>query len=173
MTRSAPMDRTISTFLVLHTPVTSAPNHLAICTANVPTSSRCTVNQDPLSRLNVSLVAKTLQCGECRHAYRSRLLKCHIIGFMANADSEVHAYSVKAPRHEPNTSSPGLNCVTLLPTASTWPATSTPSRVTFGFVKPGHYAKEVRRASHVVPVQWIDGSCATLSSHISDLNLSN
>ena len=30
------MDRTMSTFLVLHTPVTSAPNDLAICTANVP-----------------------------------------------------------------------------------------------------------------------------------------
>src|SRR5271165_4733442 len=42
-------------------------------------ASRRTVNQDPLSRLNVSLVAKTLQRGECRHAYRSRLLKCHII----------------------------------------------------------------------------------------------
>src|SRR2546422_163696 len=37
MTCFAPMDRTISTFLVLHTPVTSAPNDLAICTANVPT----------------------------------------------------------------------------------------------------------------------------------------
>src|ERR1039457_413690 len=42
-------------------------------------ASRRTVNQDSLSRLNVSLVTKTLQCGECRHAYRSRLLKCHII----------------------------------------------------------------------------------------------
>jgi hypothetical protein len=41
--------------------------------------------------------------------------------FMPNIDSEV-AYSAKAPRHVPNTSSPGLNCVTLLPTASTWPA---------------------------------------------------
>jgi hypothetical protein len=28
--RSAPIDRTMSTFLALHTPVTSAPNHLAI-----------------------------------------------------------------------------------------------------------------------------------------------
>src|SRR5580692_776541 len=31
------MARTMSTFLVLHTPVTSVPNDLAICTANVPT----------------------------------------------------------------------------------------------------------------------------------------
>src|SRR5680860_28189 len=36
MTWSAPIDRTRSTFVVLQTPVTSAPNDLAICTANVP-----------------------------------------------------------------------------------------------------------------------------------------
>jgi hypothetical protein len=33
---STRMERTISTFLGLHTPVTSAPNALAICTADVP-----------------------------------------------------------------------------------------------------------------------------------------
>src|SRR6266511_1637578 len=37
MTWTAPTDRTMSTFLVLQTPVTSAPNDLAICTAKVPT----------------------------------------------------------------------------------------------------------------------------------------
>src|SRR5919107_268251 len=37
MTSSAPSDRTRSTFVVLHTPVTSAPKALAICTANDPT----------------------------------------------------------------------------------------------------------------------------------------
>src|SRR5215210_1561343 len=37
MTRSAPIERTISTFWVLQTPVTYAPNALAICTAKVPT----------------------------------------------------------------------------------------------------------------------------------------
>src|SRR5919107_270400 len=37
MTWSAPIDRTRSTFAVLHTPVTCAPNALAICTPNVPT----------------------------------------------------------------------------------------------------------------------------------------
>src|SRR5271157_1205450 len=44
-----------------------------------PHASRRTVNQHFLPRLNLSLVAKTLQCGECRHAYRSRLLKRHVI----------------------------------------------------------------------------------------------
>src|SRR5712691_930405 len=42
-------------------------------------ASRRTVNQDLLPRLNLSLVAKTLQCGECRHRCRSRLLKRHVI----------------------------------------------------------------------------------------------
>src|SRR5216683_7734087 len=42
-------------------------------------TSRRTVNQDLLARLNLSLVAKTLQCGECRHRCRSRLLKRHVI----------------------------------------------------------------------------------------------
>src|SRR6266508_1958213 len=37
MTASAPIDRTRSAFLVLHTPVTWAPSALAIWTANVPT----------------------------------------------------------------------------------------------------------------------------------------
>src|ERR1022692_4134901 len=37
MTRSAPIDLTMSTLPELHTPVTSAPRHFAICTANVPT----------------------------------------------------------------------------------------------------------------------------------------
>src|SRR5271165_2119144 len=42
-------------------------------------ASRRTVNQDLLPRLNASLVAKTLQCGECRERHRSRLLKRHVI----------------------------------------------------------------------------------------------
>ena len=39
------------------------------------------------------------------------------------------AYSAKAPRHAPNTSSPGLNCLIDAPTASTLPATN-PTRWT-------------------------------------------
>src|SRR5947209_141711 len=50
---------------------------------------------------------------------------------MTNADWEAQVYSAKAPPHKPKTESPGLNCVTLLPTASTWPATSRPGRLIF------------------------------------------
>src|SRR6266542_6945052 len=38
------------------------------------------VDQDLLPRPNLSFVAKTLQCRKCRHRYRSRLLKRHVIG---------------------------------------------------------------------------------------------
>jgi hypothetical protein len=37
MTASAPIDRTVSICVVLHTPVTTPPNAFAICTANDPT----------------------------------------------------------------------------------------------------------------------------------------
>src|ERR1700730_4976175 len=42
-------------------------------------TSPCAVNQDFLSRLNLSLIAKTLQCGECRYGHRSCLLKRDIL----------------------------------------------------------------------------------------------
>src|SRR5712692_11346461 len=38
-------------------------------------ASRRAVNQDLLPRLNLSRVAKSLQCGDCRYRYRRRLLK--------------------------------------------------------------------------------------------------
>src|SRR5207249_6891994 len=57
MTQSAPMDRTMSKFVVLHTPVTFAANDFAICTANVPTppaapliKTFCPCRIRPLSR---------------------------------------------------------------------------------------------------------------------------
>jgi hypothetical protein len=73
--RSAPRDCTMSTFFVPQTPVTSAPNHLAICTANVPTPPPHTVNQHLLSWLNPPLIAKTLQGGERSHWHRSGFLE--------------------------------------------------------------------------------------------------
>src|SRR6516164_8888352 len=39
------------------------------------------VNQDPLPRLNLPLVAKSLQCGERRDWCRSRLLKTDVFRF--------------------------------------------------------------------------------------------
>src|SRR5215469_7315533 len=42
-------------------------------------ASRRPINQDLLPRLDLPLVAKPLQCGECRNSYRPRLLKRHAI----------------------------------------------------------------------------------------------
>src|SRR5438046_9869674 len=81
MTSSAPIDRTMSTFLVLHTPVTSAPKVLAICTANVPTPPAAPLIRDLLPGLNSSLVAQTLQRGEPRNVNGSGLLERHALGF--------------------------------------------------------------------------------------------
>src|SRR6516225_959144 len=131
MTRSAPMDRTMSTFLVPRT---------------YPRLPR-TVNQDLLARLNVSFVAKTLQCGDCRNRYRSRLLKRHVI--------RLHDQCSLGSTHVLGT--PPTACaehfvarfevLTFLPTASTWPAISTPSRVVFGLRSPA-----IMRRKYGVPL---------------------
>src|SRR5206468_5173624 len=70
-------------------------------------------------------------------------------GLMTSDRSEGHAYSAREPRQVPNTSSPGLNCVTFLPTASTWPATSRPSRVSLGLRNP-----KIKRLSHASRIMY-------------------
>jgi hypothetical protein len=59
-------------------------------------SSRRTVDQHLLPRLNVSLVAKTLQCGEAAIGAEAACSNVTSSGFVTNADSEAHAYSAKA-----------------------------------------------------------------------------
>jgi hypothetical protein len=97
----------MSTFLVLHTPVTSAPKDLAICTANVPTppaapliKTLCPGRMCPLSRRPCNAVNAAIgTAAACSNVPFS--------GFMPNFDSGVYTYWAKAPLHEPNTSSPG------------------------------------------------------------------
>ena len=72
MTWSAPSERTRSTLLVLHTPVTSAPSALAICTANVPTPPDAPMISTLLPRLYLPVVAHGLQGGERRRRGRPR-----------------------------------------------------------------------------------------------------
>src|SRR6266436_8290692 len=113
------MDRTISIFLVLHTPVTSAPNDLAICTAKVPTPPAapliktfcpgwiCPLSRRPCNAVNAATGAEAA----CSNVTLG--------GFKTNVDSGAQAYSAKAPWqtqtptlepwgsriHAPNTSS--------------------------------------------------------------------
>src|SRR5215470_3175382 len=142
MTQCAPRALTISTFLVLHTPVTSAPKDLAICTAKVPTppaapliKTLCPDRIRPLSRSPCNAVSAAIGAeAACSNVTFTGFATN--TDFMTAPDSEEHTYSAKAPRQVPKTSSPGLNCVTFLPTDSTQPATSTPGRLIFGLPSP-------------------------------------
>jgi len=131
MTRSAPRERTNSTFFVLQTPVTLAPNDFAICTAKVPIppaapliKTFCPALRCPLSRSPCNAVSPAIGTA-------AAWSKLTLSGFRTNLASEAQAYSAKAPLQAPNTASPGLNCVTVPPTAATSPATSTPGRWLF------------------------------------------
>ena len=136
MTCAAPSERTSSTLPVLHTPVTSAPIATAICTANEPTpplapltSTRCPACTAPTSRIPRSAVVAAM--GSAAACSNVRLA-----GFGATLSSAAHAYSAKAPRTNPNTSSPGCSPRTFAPTASTTPAASLPTTGIFGLVSP-------------------------------------
>src|SRR5918995_1813682 len=127
MTWSAPSEATRSRFLVLHTPVTSAPNALAIWTAKVPTppdapliSTCCPGWIRPLSRSPCRAVSPaTGTAAACSNDT--------LAGFSTSASSGTVTYSAKVPVPAPNTSSPGSKRVTFPPTASTTPARSRPS----------------------------------------------
>src|SRR5918996_617298 len=133
MTRSAPRDRTKSTFRVLHTPVTSAPRALAICTASVPTPPDAPLMRTvvpgltwPTSRMAIMAVRPDMTDAAAS-------LNESVAGFSMSRDAGATVNSANVPwgavavsHTDPNTSSPGWRSVTFLPTASTTPATSVP-----------------------------------------------
>src|ERR1051326_3156944 len=69
-----------------------------------------------------------------------------LAGFGASSSSPADAYSAKAPWQPPYTSSPGRNRVTLWPTASTTPATSTPRTLIRGRCYIGSLATDIPMA---------------------------
>ena len=75
MTWSAPTERTRSIFAVLHTPVTSAPNDLAICTANSPTPPEAPMIRTCCPGCDPAGVAKRLEGGAGGGGYGCRLLE--------------------------------------------------------------------------------------------------
>src|SRR4030042_3043071 len=150
----------MSNLLGPSTPVTSAPNDLAICTAKVPTpppapliKTFCPGRIFPLSdRRKLGEDDPTprrfwraLDPAEGTAAASSNVI---LAGFSLNAFSGTHTYSAKAPKpngkdKSPQISSPGRKCFTFLPTASMRPAISDPSILCIGFRGP------VKRALHV------------------------
>ena len=136
MTCAAPSERTSSTLPVLHTPVTSAPSAAAIWTANVPipppapmTSTRWPAFTSPTSRIPRSAVVAAMGTA-------AACSKVRLAGFGTTWSCAAHAYSAKAPRTRPSTSSPGRRSRTFAPTDSTTPAASTPATRVFGLVSP-------------------------------------
>src|SRR5258708_35117838 len=75
MTWSAPSDRTMSTFGVLHTPVTFSAERLRDLDGERAHASRRTVDQALLPRLHAALVAQGLQGRQRGQRYGSRLLE--------------------------------------------------------------------------------------------------
>src|SRR5215471_1230637 len=107
MIRSAPIDRTRSTLPVLQTPVTSAPNDLAICTANVPTPPEA-----PLIRT----VCPALTCPVSRRPCKATSAvgtdaacsKLRLLGLETTAPfPRTQTYWARQPALTPNTSLPG------------------------------------------------------------------
>ena len=132
MTSSAPMERTKSIFAVLLTPVTCMPSDFAIWMANGPTLPDAPFmrNRSPARGAWPAVTpcnARIPACG--KQAACSGDIEA---GLPRNAFSEAQTYSAREPAPYENrsakTSSPGRRRVTAGPTASTRPATSTPSR---------------------------------------------
>ena len=63
---------------MLHTPVTFAPNALAICTAKVPTPPDAPIDQHALAGLEAAAVAEGLQGSDGGHRDGGRLLEGQI-----------------------------------------------------------------------------------------------
>src|SRR5215203_3202909 len=75
------MDLTISTFVVLHTPVTFAPNALAICTAQVPTPPEAPM-------ISTSYPRRLLEGEVCGLGRELVLASTHVLGVGALSDAE-------------------------------------------------------------------------------------
>src|SRR5215212_24799 len=95
MTWSAPIDRTMSTFVALATPVTSAPKAMAICRANEPTppeapmiNTVCPAWTSPRSRTPCSAVSAEMVVTAAWAKVRFAGLGASVLGEGALGDAE-------------------------------------------------------------------------------------
>src|SRR5918911_1406914 len=150
MTWSAPSVRTRSTFprRVLHTPVTSAPRALAICTANVPTPPDAPVIRTVCPGCTLAMSRSACRAVKADIGTAAACSMVRLAGFGAKLSAGAHAYSARVPVVlQPNTSSPSSSPCTFLPTASTRPATSAP-----GTPLRGRRSPNARRRTYGTPV---------------------
>ena len=120
---------------MLQTAVTSAPSHLAIWTANVPTPPDAPWISTCWPGCTLALSRRPCSAVSPPSGVAAACSNEMFAGFSATA-AEAQRYSASAPLRSPNTSSPGLKSSTSGPTASTVPAKSTPSNGDFGRKKP-------------------------------------
>ena len=124
-------------------------------------ASRRAIDQDLLPRLNLSLVAETLQRRDCGDPHGSRLLERQV-GRLQRHCSILSNQHVLRERTGP----PAENLITWFEPidvpADRFDRTCKVDAQScdLWFTQPGPQAHEVRRASHVMPVEWIDGSRA-------------
>jgi hypothetical protein len=129
-------------------------------------ASRRANNQDPLPCLYPSSIAETLKGGECRDGYGCSLLKrdagrfrqesvpstTHEFGEGALAQAEYFITWLKL-RDVP---AGRLDMPRNIDSQDTGP----------GFEEAASHAQEIRQPSHVVPIEWIDGSGADSHQHV-------
>ena len=94
-------------------------------------------DQHLLTRLDAPVVAQALQRGQGGDGDRRGLLGGEVRRLVRELVArDARAYSANAPSPMPNTSSPGWNRVTSVPTAATTPATSRPRTGVLGARSP-------------------------------------
>ena len=137
------MDRSRSALRALATPVTSAPNALAIWTAYVPTPPDAPLMRTFWRGLTLPSSRRSWRATVAETPTAAASSKLRRAGLGARWSSGAEAYSAKAPEVHPKTSSPGLKRATSLPTASTVPAMSVPGMGCFG--RPSPVAMRTRK----------------------------
>ena len=153
---------------MLHTPVTSAPNALAICTAKVPTPPDAPMTSTRWPGCTRAVVADGLQGGEAGDRDGGGLLEgevrrlgrelvragAGVLGEGALADAE---HLVARPR----------TVVTSAPTASTRPASSRPRTAVLRRAQPeAGEADRVGQAGHEVPGAPVDAGRVHPHQHL-------
>ena len=177
MTWSAPIERTRSTFFVLHHAGHLGAERLGDLHGERAHAARRAVDEDLLPGLDLAVVAQELQGGGRRHADGGRLLerevgrlrqevvlaRRRVLGECAGAPAEHLVARSKAAARS-------------LPTASTVPAMSVPGTGFFGFRSP--VAMRMTNGEPVIRIQsptWMDAAWTrtrTSSSPISGLSMS-
>ena len=169
------MERTVSTFAVLHTPVTSAPNAFAICTANVPTPPDAPLMRTFWPGLDLAVIPKQLESGAGRHADGCRLLEGEIGRLADELILRCAGELGKGARAPTEDLVPGPEGVDLRTDRLDRPRDVGSRNTVLWLGQPGAHAHDVRHSRHQDPVTDVDGGRMDANEHIvlADLGLAD